>query len=224
MVVAFLGSLTYVRSSCVRVRLFCLFCRPCALSSFSRNRPHVVEAELSLPSTEYDHFLCRKAVRVRDPAGSTTAARSRGIGRIAPTATRTALDDIAALRDWFRDRFLPAKTDDSAQDATKTAPPHSSTPHDHHTQEPSASSSSSELIGTVVLAERGQCLFEDKAVLAEKAGALALIVQNNEVRSTVCSCTGGGSGDPLLHICLRACFVCLSVSLSLFLLRRTRCL
>eukprot|EP01033_Poteriospumella_lacustris_P001600 gene1600-1163_t len=75
---------------------------PCALSSFSRNRPHVVEADLSLPSTEYDHFLCRKAVRVRDPAGGTaTASRSRGSGRIAPTATRTALDDIAALRDWF---------------------------------------------------------------------------------------------------------------------------
>eukprot|EP01033_Poteriospumella_lacustris_P014528 gene14528-10384_t len=153
---------------------------PCALSSFSRNRPHVVEADLSLPSTEYDHFLCRKAVRVRDPAGGTaTASRSRGSGRIAPTATRTALDDIAALRDWFRDRFLPAKNEGGAQGATQAVPPHSSTAHDHHTQEP-PSSPASELMGAVVLAERGQCLFEDKAALAEKAGALALIVQNNE--------------------------------------------
>ena len=187
------------------VLVLVLYCRPCALSSFSRNRPHVVEADLSLPSTEYDHFLCRKAVRVRDPAGGTAAAsRSRGSGRIAPTATRTALDDIAALRDWFRDRFLPAKNDGTAQGATQAVPPHSSTAHDHHTLEP-PSSPASELMGTVVLAERGQCLFEDKAALAEKAGALALIVQNNEVRPAVVT------GVVVVALTLVPCALLLSV-------------
>jgi hypothetical protein len=192
-------------SADVLVLVLVLYCRPCALSSFSRNRPHVVEADLSLPSTEYDHFLCRKAVRVRDPAGGTAAAsRSRGSGRIAPTATRTALDDIAALRDWFRDRFLPAKNDGTAQGATQAVPPHSSTAHDHHTLEP-PSSPASELMGAVVLAERGQCLFEDKAALAEKAGALALIVQNNEVRPAVVT------GVVVVALTLVPCALLLSV-------------
>lgn len=189
--------------------------RPCALSSFSRNRPHVVEADLSLPSTQYDHFLCRKAVQVRDPTAAAAAAatRSGGSGRIAPTATRTALDDIAALRDWFRDRFLP-NPQDATTKAAAAALPRSSTAHDH-TQEPTASTSSSvsELMGTIALAERGQCLFEDKAALAEKAGALALIVQNNEVPPPYCS---RPSALPPYVLALILC--------ELFCCCRTRCL
>lgn len=37
---------------------------------------------------------------------------------------------------------------------------------------------------TVAVADRGDCLFEDKASNARKAGAQALIIRNNEVRYT----------------------------------------
>ena len=37
--------------------------------------------------------------------------------------------------------------------------------------------------GKIVLVKRGGCLFEDKARMAEAAGALSVIVANNEVRA-----------------------------------------
>jgi hypothetical protein len=36
--------------------------------------------------------------------------------------------------------------------------------------------------GNIVLAERGDCLFEDKALLGQKLGAVGMIVKNTEVR------------------------------------------
>lgn len=37
------------------------------------------------------------------------------------------------------------------------------------------------LNGKVVLAERGGCMFEEKAIVAQSAGSDGLIIQNNEV-------------------------------------------
>lgn len=37
-------------------------------------------------------------------------------------------------------------------------------------------------IGKIVLANRGECLFEDKTLVAQKEGALGVIIRNNEVR------------------------------------------
>lgn len=41
--------------------------------------------------------------------------------------------------------------------------------------------------GQVVMAERGSCMFEEKTIQAEKAGARAVIVANSEVRGGFCA-------------------------------------
>lgn len=146
--------------------------RPCATSSFSRNRPRIVEADLSLPTAPYDVHLCGKSVSLSSNNKAKVAA-----------PPRTALDDIASIRQWFQNRFTGA----TASNTIKKTPPHrASTPHDHHGNEvPVSHLQPSELAGSIVLADRGQCLFEDKAHVADQAGAVGLIVKNNEVTSII---------------------------------------
>ena len=40
------------------------------------------------------------------------------------------------------------------------------------------------LRGSIFLARRGDCLFEEKAILAQRLGAAALVVRNTEVQNT----------------------------------------
>jgi hypothetical protein len=140
---------------------------PCASSTFSRNRPSIVEADLAVPQAPYDSFMCRETVAEIKKSNEPSPVRVSNING------KTALDDIASLRQWFQSRFTYT-TSKLSKD------PHRSTAHDHHDNAHETSEIQNSLSGTIVLAARGQCLFEEKAQMAVKAGAVGLIMKNNE--------------------------------------------
>lgn len=128
--------------------------RSCSLANFGSSSTNRIQSAVAIPHFDSEH-MCHLPTEA--------AEEDRVVSEGEPEP---------AKRKWW-------------QWGTYPYPPPTKTEHDTHSgSQPKRSPHHTTIHGSIVLARRGDCLFEEKAILAQRLGAKALVVRNTEVSKT----------------------------------------
>ncbi len=180
--------------------------RPCATASFGPGAPIMLQSELVIPS-HMDENMCTRKTKPKKSTTNTGSNKQhnsenredvaaengeeqgedvgKNHGEEEEEEGKIIPDDANIFKSWFRKTLFAKKF---LTDFTSFSSSSSSTTTDRGGMDNNSSSNkkhslySSNIQGKIAIAYRGNCLFEDKALLAQEDGAIGLIVRNKEVR------------------------------------------
>ena len=130
--------------------------RSCSIANFGPSATNVVQSSVSIPQFDSE-LMCRLP-----ESGSSSNSRA--------DATEEKMSTEPTKRKWWQWAAYPSDTTAKAGQE-----------HDQEETGRAKDVGGQTLRGSIFLARRGDCLFEEKAILAQRLGAAALVVRNTEV-------------------------------------------
>lgn len=138
--------------------------RSCSLANFGPSSTALLQSSVFIPQFD-NELMCH----LPEPSSATNGRADRD------AAADEKLSPEPTKRKWWQWASYhpePAKFEQEQHDREDTG------------DERKGDQDQDTLRGSIVLARRGDCLFEEKANLAQRLGAAALVVRNTEVRAS----------------------------------------
>lgn len=129
--------------------------RSCSLANFGPSATAHLQSSVFIPQFD-NELMCR----LPEPSSWTNGRADAADDKLSPEPTK---------RKWWQWASYHPEPAKSEQE------------HDREETGDEAKGGEDVLRGSIVLARRGDCLFEEKATLAQRLGAAALVIRNTEV-------------------------------------------